>query len=86
MTATSLSPALLLSVSPLVSTERGVGFWDGVRNELRLAIGGVLVNPRIRRMRPATDLEVELFYSIRHEHRVRMCAYYNGRGRKWSGD
>lgn len=70
-----MNNGLLLSVSPLVSTEHGVGWWDGVRRELRLVFG-VHVSPVPQQMRPATEMEVRLFYSIRHQTKKNLLAYY----------
>ncbi len=69
---------LVLSISPLVSTEYGCGYWDGVNRELRLAFG-THVSPRPKRMEPASELEATLFYSIRTETRARLTFHYDSK-------
>lgn len=67
-------------VSLLVSTEHGVGFWDAERRELRGPFV-VHLSPEPREIRPASELEAQLFYSLRHETRKRLCAAYDRDGR-----
>lgn len=86
MNKTAYTDHPLSPVSRIVSTEHGIGFWDAERRELRLTFG-THISPSPRIFEEPSDLEVRLFYSIRRETKKRLCAYYNGQGRRtWNGD
>ncbi len=76
---------LVLSVSPLVVTDRGTGFFDGVRRELRTHTGLVKALPSAQTMRPATESEARDFFTFRAAHARDMVAYYNRPG-AYTGD
>lgn len=62
--------------SPIVATERGVGFLDRARGELRLPFG-VHVSPALLFIRPATAEEAREFFETRMAVKRTMTAYYD---------
>lgn len=61
--------------SPLVETDKGLGFWDRARNELHLTFG-IVCGP-FAFARPATTDEAREFFARRAATRSELTAYYD---------
>lgn len=64
-------------ISPIVSTELGVGFWDCEKRELRCADGVVIVSPAPRCFFAASANEARTFFLARISRRQNLSRYYD---------